>query len=111
MGSRKILEYQDAHGRSPFARWLDALDPLAARRVRVAMYRLAEGNDSALMPIGSGLSELKIHHGPGLRVYLAVQRDELVVLLGGGTKARQQRDIDAAKDAWRDYQARKAGGG
>ena len=111
MGSRTILEYLDAQGRSPFARWFGTLDSTAARRVRVALYRVAEGNDSALAPIGQGLTELRIDHGPGLRVYLAVHGSELIVLLGGGSKARQQKDIDAAKDAWRDYRARKAGGG
>jgi len=76
----------------------------------VALSRLADGNTSNVAPIGSGAAELKIDRGPGYRIYFGRDGRTLVVLLGGGTKRRQQRDIAAALAAWRDYKARKPGG-
>lgn len=69
--SRKIefTEYMDANGRSPFATWFDALDAVAAAKVRVYMTRVELGNHSNVEPIGDGLSEIKIDYGPGYRVY------------------------------------------
>jgi putative addiction module killer protein len=59
--------------------------------------RLAEGNLRDIKPIGGGLSELRIHYGPGYRIYLMQQGNRLVLLLCGGDKGTQSRDIDAAK--------------
>jgi len=57
--------------------------------------------------LGDGISECRIHWGPDIRIYLAWDGTKLVILLGGGTKRRQSKDIDAAKTAWKDYKARK----
>ena len=69
--------------------------------------RLAEGNISNVKPIGEGAAELKINRGPGYRIYFGWDGKVLVILLGGGTKRRQQNDIDAALHRWRDYKKRK----
>ena len=73
----------------------------------VAIERLAEGNTSNVKPIGEGAAELKINRGPGYRVYFGWDGKVLVILLGGGTKRRQQNDIEAALRRWRDYKKRK----
>jgi putative addiction module killer protein len=92
---------------SPFRRWFDDLDVQAASSVTVAIERLAEGNPSNVKPNGEGAAELKINRGPGYRVYFGWDGKVLVILLGGGTKRRQQNDIEAALRRWRDYKKRK----
>ena len=104
----RIEEYVWA-GRSPFRRWFDGLDAQAAAGVTVALERLADGNVSNVKSIGEGVAELKINRGPGYRVYFGWDGDTLVILLGGGTKRRQSRDIEVALGRWRDYKARKGG--
>lgn len=91
----RIEEYV-SDGKSPFRRWFDDLDARAAAIVTVAVERLAEGNTSNVKSIGEGAAELKINRGPGYRVYFGWDGEALVILLGGGTKQRQQNDIDAA---------------
>ncbi|CCE07194.1 conserved hypothetical protein [Bradyrhizobium sp. STM 3843] len=75
----------------------------------VAIDRLAEGNTSNVKPIGEGAAELRIDRGPGYRVYFGWHGKALVILLGGGTKRRQQKDIEAALGRWRDYKRRVGG--
>ncbi len=96
-------------GRSPFRDWLEGLDAQAQARaiVVIAIDRLAEGNTSNVKSIGEGAAELKINRGPGYRVYFGWDGNVLVILLGGGTKQRQQNDIGAALRRWREYQKRK----
>lgn len=102
----RIEEYV-SDGSSPFRKWFDGLDVQAAVGVAVAIERLADGNTSNVKPIGEGAAELKINRGPGYRVYFGWDGKVLVILLGGGTKRRQQNDIDAALRRWRDYRKRK----
>ena len=68
---------------------------------------MEEGNFSNVKSVGNGVSERIIDFGPGYRVYFAKDGDNLIILLGGGTKKRQQKDIDNAKKRWRDYKNRK----
>jgi len=105
----RIEEYVSDTGDSPFKRWFDDLDPQAAAMVTVAIGRLADGNTSNVKPVGEGAAELRIDRGPGYRVYFGWDGKVLVILLGGGTKRRQQNDIEAALRRWRDYKARKSG--
>ena len=69
--------------------------------------RIGNGNLSAVKSVGSGVHECVIDLGPGYRVYLGKDGDKLVILLGGGTKKRQQRDIDRAKELWQEYKKHK----
>ena len=103
----EIREYVDDRGRSPFGRWFDGLDAGAAAKVRTALARMESGNLSNVKGVGSGVLERRLHIGPGYRVYFARDGDTLIVLLGGGTKERQQRDIEDARDLWREYKRRK----
>jgi putative addiction module killer protein len=68
---------------------------------------MALGNFSNVKGVGSGVLECRIDFGPGYRVYFGKDGEHLVILLGGGTKKRQQRDIQAAVANWQDYKRRK----
>jgi putative addiction module killer protein len=103
----QVLEYLEASGRSPFRRWFDRLDPLAAAKITIALARLELGNLSNVKGVGSGVLEARIDFGPGYRVYFGRDGDALVILLGGGTKQRQQNDIAVAQARWADYKRRK----
>jgi|SRR5581483_3541960 len=105
----RIQEYT-VDGFSPFRRWFEELDVQAAVGVNTAIERLGEGNTSNVKSIGEGVAELKINRGPGYRVYFGWDGKALVILLGGGTKRRQQNDIDTALRRWRDYKKRKQSG-
>ena len=82
----ELREYVGPTGVSEFGRWFDALDAIAAAKVSIALARLGEGNTSNLKAIGGGLAELRIHYGPGYRIYVAVDGPGLMILLRGGTK-------------------------
>ena len=77
---------------------------------KTTLLRLAAGNVSHVKSVGQGVSELKIDFGPGYRVYFGRDGLQLVILLGGGTKKRQQADIAEAQNRWSDYKRRKSGG-
>lgn len=102
-----VREYLDATSRSPFATWFNELNAQAAARVSVAITRLGQGNFSNVKGIGPGVYEYTIDFGPGYRIYFGKDGERLVILLGGGTKKRQQRDIAAANSLWQDYKQRK----
>ena len=102
-----LHEYLAVGGKSPFRGWFDALDPSAAAKVAVALTRIEQGNLSNAKGVGEGVQEYRIDFGPGYRIYFGRDGDVLVILLGGGTKRRQQRDIDDARDRWADYKRRK----
>jgi putative addiction module killer protein len=106
----RIDEFITDEDVSPFRRWFDALDDQAAAVVTIAIDRLGEGNTSNAKSLGEGVSELRINRGPGYRIYFGWDGKALIILLGGGTKRRQQSDIQMALRHWRTYKARKAVG-
>jgi putative component of toxin-antitoxin plasmid stabilization module len=85
----EILEFLDGSGRSPFARWFNGLNPVAAARVTVSLTRLGLGNFSNVVSVGAG--------------------DRIVILLGGSTKTRQSAAIAAAQAAWAAYKRGEGG--
>jgi|SRR5579863_5556668 len=85
-------------------------DPLARARVSAVLVRLEQGNLSNTKTVGAGVLEYRIDWGPGYRVYFGRDGETLVILLTGGTKRRQQRDIEAAQAAWSEYRRRRARG-
>ena len=107
MSELRVSEYLDPSGRSPFRRWFDDLDAMAAAKVSTALYRLGQGNFSNVGGVTGGIYEYRIDFGPGYRVYFGKDGPAYVILLGGGTKKRQSRDINAAADAWTDYKRRR----
>jgi putative addiction module killer protein len=94
-------------GRSPFEDWFTGLDVQAGAKVAVALARLEQGNVSNAKSVGAGILEYRIDWGPGYRVYFGRDGGALVILLTGGMKQRQQRDIEAAKAMWSDYKRRR----
>ena len=80
-----------------FAKWIDNLrDVQAKARVLVRIERLASGNAGDVKPVGEGISEMRIDHGPGYRVYFIKRGTELIILLAGGDKGSQSADIKVA---------------
>ncbi|QGZ95530.1 type II toxin-antitoxin system RelE/ParE family toxin [Terricaulis silvestris] len=84
-----------------FATWLSALkDSVAKTRIVARIKRLAAGSPGDVKPVGDGVSELRFRFGPGYRVYFAKRGEELIIILGGGDKDTQARDIKAALKLW-----------
>ncbi len=103
-----VLEYLDRSGSSRFAAWFRNLDAAAAAKVTTALRRLELGHFSNVKDVGAGVFEYRIDSGPGYRVYFGKDGDTVVILLAGGTKKRQDRDIADAHERWADYKRRKA---
>jgi putative addiction module killer protein len=103
----KLVEYLDSKGHSPFESWFKRINAQAAAKVTTALVRLECGNISNAKSLGSGVYELKIDFGPGYRVYFGYDGPKFVILLAGGTKKRQDKDIDIAKKRWADFKVRK----
>ncbi|HEY6632309.1 MAG TPA: type II toxin-antitoxin system RelE/ParE family toxin [Rhizobiaceae bacterium] len=105
----RITEYLDGSGKSPFAGWFNSLDARAATKITVALTRIGQGNLSNVKSVGGGVAEYRIDFGPGYRIYFGREGDEVVILLAGGTKRRQQDDLRKALERWQDYKRRKKG--
>ncbi len=103
----EVREYLTADGHSPYAKWFDNLNAQAAAKVAIAVTRIAQGNLSNAKSVGAGLQEYRVDFGPGYRIYFGRDGDRLVILLGGGTKKRQEVDIAHAQTLWTDYKRRK----
>ncbi len=110
MGEIEIGEFLDAAGRSPFARWFEGLNALAAARVTIALARLGQANFSNVEGVGAGVYEVKIDFGPGYRVYFGKDGRRVVILLGGSSKKRQNVAIAAAQASWAEYKRRRKSG-
>ena len=100
-------EYFDQFGNCPFAHWQDSLSAQAAAKIATALYRMEQGNLSNTKSVGAGVHEYKIDFGPGYRIYFGKDGERLIILIGGGTKKRQSKDIEEAKARWKDYKQRK----
>ena len=100
----ELRPYTAANGRCPFAEWLGSLSDMALLKVNAALGKMQNGNLSNTKSVGGGVLEYRIDFGPGYRLYFGRDGDILIIMLGGGDKRRQQRDIDAAISFWREYQ-------
>jgi putative addiction module killer protein len=109
MSSLKILKiYETESGKRPFDEWLDDLkDPMTRARVITRLDRVVTGNFGDTKTVGDGVFELRFTFGSAFRVYYGLDGDALVVLLLGGDKSSQERDIVKAKENWQDYQGAK----
>lgn len=106
MAAFEIREFMES-GRSPFGEWFNGLDAVTAARIDRNVRRLAEGNFGSVKPLGEGVLEQKMDFGPGYRVYFGRDGKTLIILLGGGSKRRQDADIAAAGERWRRYKQSK----
>ena len=105
---QEILQYQTAKGKRPFGEWLLSLKDKSVRaRILARLDRLILGNFGDTRRVGTGVWELRFHFGPGYRVYFGLDGDKIVILLCGGDKSGQWRDIQHAQECWTDYLRRK----
>lgn len=103
----KVEEYLREDGISPYEEWFLGLDTIAAAKITVVKLKMEQGNLSKVKWLG-GIGEYRLDWGPGYRVYIGKDGDKLIILLGGGTKKGQQKDIDKADAIWKEYKERKA---
>jgi putative addiction module killer protein len=104
-----IFYYLTDRGGKPFKEWLDCLKDIVARqKVRIRLDRVRLGNLGKNRSVGEGVYELKIHYGPGYRVYYGLKQKKVVLLLLGGDKSSQKKDIAQAKVYWQDYKRRSS---
>ena len=102
-----IRVYVTRDGKTPFVDWLGKLRDRSARtRIRIQLDRILLGNPGDRKSLGQGLYEIRIHYGPGYRVYYGKEGGHLVLLLCGGNKSTQQSDIRLANNYWQDYRNR-----
>lgn len=101
-----VKEYVQEDGTNPYKDWFDGLDTQAAVKIAVVIARLELGNTSNIKWF-DGIGEYVLDWGPGYRIYLAKDGEKLIILFGGGTKKKQQKDIDRAKELHAEYKARK----
>lgn len=103
----EVEVYTDGHGRCPFERWLDGLrDDRAVARILTRINRLQNGLEGDSKPVGDGVREMRISEGKGYRVYYAWKGNAAVILLCGGNKSTQRKDIEQAKRYWRQINGR-----
>jgi putative addiction module killer protein len=103
----EVRNYETTTGAQPVGAWLDSLrDGIARLRIAARIERLGKGLPGDWKSVGGGVRELRIDHGPGYRVYYAQHGNALILLLCGGDKRTQARDIERAHEYWKDYQTR-----
>lgn len=103
MRKRSII-YKTAKGSEPYVEYVDSLrDREGAAKIRARVTRTEFGNLGDHRSVGQGVIELRIHFGPGYRVYAGLQGKELIILLCAGDKSSQDKDIQKALDYWSDY--------
>ncbi len=106
-----INEYTDEKGKSPYAEWLSGLrDARAKAKIIMQVDKMELGLFGDVEPVGDGLSELRIHYGPGYRVYFGKEGRKVYLLLCGGDKSTQAKDIKKAKEYWKDHKRRNQDG-
>lgn len=104
----EIVRYRQDSGKYPFDDWLRSLrDRIAQTRILARMRQLEAGNFGDWASVGEGVFELRIHVGAGYRAYVGRHGSVIVVLLCGGDKASQQKDIERAKEFWADWKRRQ----
>ena len=101
----RVKEYITKQGRRPFQRWFRRLTTDQSTRVQSALMRVSEGLLRDTRHVGEGVYELRLHTGPGYRIYFGMDGKDLIILLIGGDKSSQQRDIDRAQGFWRAHLA------
>ena len=105
---KKILVYYTADGRGPFEEWLESLkDRQAVAQIQKRLIRVELGNFGDVKPVGSGVSEMRILLGPGYRIYFGQEGNQIIILLCGGDKSSQTKDIRLAQKYWADREKRR----
>lgn len=101
---KKVEFYVTANGKSPFVEWLESLRDIKARaQIKKRLRRAELGNLGEYNSVGQGVYEMKIHFGPGYRAYFGMDGQHFVLLLCGGDKSTQSKDIKLAQEYWADW--------
>src|SRR3989338_858351 len=108
---RTVIYYETPDGKKPAQAWLYSLrDTMARAKLRARIDRVKLGNFGKCDPVGQGIMELKLDFGPGYRIYFGQMSQTLIILLCGGDKSTQSKDIKKAQEYWADYKRRHANG-
>lgn len=108
---KELITYLSEDGRSPFDEWVNSLkDRTTVSKIHMRLYRVSLGNFGDAKPVGEGVSELRLQFGAGYRIYFAQVGNTVVLLLCGGDKSTQAKDIKLAQTFWADYQRRQQNG-
>ena len=103
----EIIIYKTGSHKVPFLDWLQKLDKPTRATIKSKLERIeSAGNLGDIKHITGGIWELRIHYGPGYRMYCGRQGNKIIVLLLGGNKGSQNRDIAKAQEYWKDYARR-----
>lgn len=101
---KRVIVYSNDCAKEPFTEWLYGLrDVMGRKRILARISRLQQGNYGDCEPVGDGVSELRMFFGSGYRVYFGEHDNDIVVLLCGGDKGTQNKDIQQAKAYWKEY--------
>lgn len=104
----EVKHVLSANGVDIYQMWLDTIrDTRSKARITTRIDRASLGHLGDTEPVGDGVFEMKLDFGPGYRIYYAIQGRKVVFLLGGGSKDRQQNDIDQAKALWNSFKVKK----
>ena len=104
---RRIRIYETENGKRPFEEWVkDLRDPPTARRIQARLAGVSAGNLGDTKSVGEGVYELRLAFGAGYRIYFGSIDNELIILLCGGDKSSQDKDIKKAKEYWSDYRSK-----
>ena len=104
---KELRIYVTEEGREPFSEWLASFRDIKTRaKIRVRLDRVSLGNFGDCNGVGEGVQELRIDYGPGYRVYFGLEGQTIVLLLCGGDKSTQIKDIETAKRYWNEYRRR-----
>lgn len=102
-GNYEVLVFRDRSGESVYLEWLDALDWKTQEQILNRVARLKHGQFGDFKALNGGMYELRLFFGPGYRVYFGEHEGRLILLLSGGDKSTQKRDIRAAREYWKTY--------
>ena len=101
---RKIVTLTLNNGKNPFREWRNKIkDKTLGAAIDARLVRIRTGNFGDHKSLGDDVYELRVPKGPGIRIYYALKGTELVILLGGGDKSSQNKDIETAKKLWKEY--------
>lgn len=102
----RIREYVKENGTNPFHEWLETLDNKTKARVQIRILRVEQGNLGDYKNLSDGVFELRLHFESGVRIYFARDGANIILLLVGGNKSSQKKDIANAKSYWNNYRKR-----
>lgn len=104
----EVFVYEEESGKEPFTEWVKSCDNTLRAKIFSRLDRVEQGNFGDCKPVGDKIFELRIHFGPGYRVYFGKIKDVIILLLAGGKKSSQKQDIKIAKNYWLEFQRRKS---